>query len=875
MAQGKKRSPGRPSASGSKNEIISPESGIRSDIIAVVILAVGVFLFLTTQLNITGMFGNAIHDWMRGLFGIASFVVPYIFIVISILMFMGRVRKRAVKVTLISISLFLCLCMLDSVRFIDAANPMISMKYFGRHYADGVAGNGSGVFGMELGGILGKFIGKSGLVIFALTIMVICILLIINTPLSKFLDRFRMKRAERTICDENMPESKENKPVKRGIFSRLSSRDDDVIDLSDAGKESEILPHGHIDPIKDSENKKRIVGYVESDAISRGRDISDKTDESIKISGAEKDRKFACDRDEGQENKKTKSYGLDGKIHKSGTYGLEPQDLRDISAEGIAISGASEAESSPDSKVAAGLTCAGRGKRYKNDNKTSQADTDQIEEEIKNAATIEKQRINYKFPPISILRRPKSERNGMTAKQLREKAEKLEMTLKTFGVDAKVVQVTQGSSVTRYEVKPALGVKVSSIVKLQDDIALNMRATSLRIEAPIPGKAVVGIEIENEKPSPVVIRELIESEEFRDANSKITFVVGKDVAGNNVVANLKDMPHLLVAGATGSGKSVFINSIIASLLYKARPDEVKLILVDPKVVELSNYNGMPHMLIPVVTDPKKAAAALNWAVNEMDKRYDRFAKVRVRDLASYNRYVMNHNSEEPHLPQIVIIIDEFADLMMTASSQVEAAVARLAQKARAAGMHIIIATQRPSVDVITGLIKANIPSRVALMVSSAVDSRTILDGSGAEHLIGNGDMLFRPGDSNEAIRVQSPYISDDEISSLIDYVKNQGDADYNEDVIQRIDTHDGGKTGEAEDELTEDAIEFILKKKSASVSMLQRRFRIGYNRAARIIDEIENMGIIGPQDGSRGRQVLITEEEYNGESESEDEYCRE
>ena len=476
-----------------------------------------------------------------------------------------------------------------------------------------------------------------------------------------------------------------------------------------------------------------------------------------------------------------------------------------------------------------------------------------------------KKESKYVFPSVDLLNRPKHNNNMISGNQLEERARLLEQTLNDFNVEAKVLNVTQGASVTRYEVQPATGVKVSKITGLADDIALNMRAKSIRIEAPIPGKAAVGIEVENEKAAPVLIRELIESNEFKHAKSKISFVVGKDVSGRNVIADLHSMPHMLIAGATGSGKSVCINTIITSFLYKASPDEVKLVLIDPKVVELGSYNGIPHMLIPVVTDPKKAAAALNWAVNEMQQRYNKFAEIGVKDLASYNHSVSNSGDTEKVMPQIVIVIDELADLMMAASSQVEEAICRLAQKARAAGMHLIVATQRPSVDVVTGLIKANIPSRIAFSVSSQFDSRTIIDTAGAEKLLGKGDMLFSPVEANKPIRIQGPYISETESAAVIDFVKSQSETEYREDVIQSIEVTDKPVAQEpAEDELTEDAIEFVLKQKQASVSMLQRRFRIGYNRAARIIDEIEDMGIIGPSDGSRPRQVLMTEEEYYG-----------
>ncbi len=422
--------------------------------------------------------------------------------------------------------------------------------------------------------------------------------------------------------------------------------------------------------------------------------------------------------------------------------------------------------------------------------------------------------------------------------------------------------MTQGPTVTRFEIQPSAGVKVSKIVGLADDIALNLEAKSIRIEAPIPGKAAVGIEIENDTVTMVHIREVIDSNEIKKSKSRITFAVGKNISGKPVVADLKAMPHLLIAGSTGSGKSVCINSIIVSLLYKADPDEVKLILVDPKVVELGNYNGIPHLMIPVVTDPAKAAAALNWAVSEMTDRYKKFAEEGVRDLEAYNEYVRANGEQEKVMPQVVIIIDELADLMMAAPSQIEDSICRLAQMARAAGMHLIVATQRPSVDVITGVIKANIPSRIAFAVSSQVDSRTILDMQGAEKLVGKGDMLFNPMGISKPVRIQGTFISDSEVHKVIEYVSSQvKDVDYNEDVLTRIEKSEHHDSGEDSDELLSDAISLVVKSGQASVSMLQRRFRIGYNRAARIMDMMEARGIVAPQDGSRPRQVLMSEEE--------------
>lgn len=483
--------------------------------------------------------------------------------------------------------------------------------------------------------------------------------------------------------------------------------------------------------------------------------------------------------------------------------------------------------------------------------------------------------VEYKLPDLSLLNDPPhKDKNDNDVENLRNNAMTLEKTLKSFNVDAKVINVTKGSSVTRYEVQPAVGTKVSSIVRLSDDIALNLRAKSIRMEAPIPGKAAVGIEIENETREMVTISEMIGSEEFKNSSSKLSFVVGKDIAGKTVVADMAKMPHMLIAGATGSGKSVCINTIITSILYHANPNEVKLVLIDPKMVELGNYNGIPHLLIPVVTDSNKAAAALNWAVSEMTGRYKKFAENSVREIKGYNKLMRKNGKPEEVMSQIVIVIDELADLMMVASSLVEEAICRLAQLARAAGIHLIVATQRPSVDVVTGLIKANIPSRIAFMVSSQVDSRTIIDMAGAEKLVGNGDMLFKPQNLDKPIRVQGPFISDEEVENIIQFIKAQNlEVDYDEKVIKEIKNKDKDEksAADSEDVLMEDAIRTVIKAKQASVSMLQRRFRIGYNRAARIVDDMEMAGIVGPQDGSRPRTVLVDESYFDQPDEAIDE----
>lgn len=486
----------------------------------------------------------------------------------------------------------------------------------------------------------------------------------------------------------------------------------------------------------------------------------------------------------------------------------------------------------------------------------------------------------YMFPPLSRLQKGENGK-GDSAEELKETAMRLQQTLNTFGVKVTITEISQGPSVTRYELQPEQGVKVSKIVGLSDDIKLNLAATDIRIEAPIPGKAAIGIEVPNKENMMVSLRDLLESKEFKEFPSNIAFAVGKDIAGKTVVADIAKMPHMLIAGSTGSGKSVCINTLIMSILYKAHPDDVKLIMVDPKVVELSVYNGIPHLLIPVVTDPKKASAALHWAVSEMEDRYRKFADYNVRDLKGYNQKLetMRENGEEDvpnKLPQIVIIVDELADLMMVCPGEVEESICRLAQLARACGIHLIIATQRPSVDVITGLIKANMPSRVAFAVSSGVDSRTILDMVGAEKLLGKGDMLFYPQGYSKPARIQGAFVSDKEVSDVVDFLKNQmiGNtyADDIEEKIKNLGASSGGPAGagssaaggsdNGRDEYFEEAARFIIDKDKASIGMLQRVLKIGFNRAARIMDQLCEYGVVGEEEGTKPRKVLMSMEQF-------------
>ncbi|MBQ3132892.1 MAG: DUF87 domain-containing protein [Clostridia bacterium] len=484
----------------------------------------------------------------------------------------------------------------------------------------------------------------------------------------------------------------------------------------------------------------------------------------------------------------------------------------------------------------------------------------------------------YRMPPLTLLDEGRPVDDSAATTELKNTAELLVQTLREFGVETKVINISRGPAVTRYELGLAAGVKISRITGLSDDIALRLAATGVRIEAPIPGKAAVGIEIPNRVKSMVTLRELIDSAEFRDAKSKLTVALGKDITGQRVMVDLAKMPHLLIAGTTGSGKSVCTNSMIQSILFRARPDEVKLLLIDPKQVEFMVYNGTPHLIVPVVTDPRKAAGALGWAVTEMLTRYQKFAAAKVRDIKAYNEKAVADN-KLPYMPQILIVIDELADLMMAAGNEVEDSICRLAQMARAAGMHMVIATQRPSVDVITGLIKANIPSRLSLTVASAVDSRTIIDGSGAEKLLGNGDMLFMPMGMSKPVRVQGCFVSDREVNSVVQFLKPEEDQTYDEAVVQEIerqaaqvsvggkasapsDGDNGGGGFDDADPMLEQAVEVVLEAGEASTSLLQRKLRLGYARAGRLIDDMESRGIVGPHVGSKPRELLITRAQW-------------
>ena len=697
---------------------------------------------------------------------------------------------------------------------------------------------------------------------------------------------------ESNISEKNVPESDSGvgnaygtkKNVKSGRRSRRKSAEEDLelqleeaLDMDDLQIESSLSSKGQLEfKIHRAEPV-----YDEDDETSSEQNASFVKPEEAVMPGHAKEAEYGLEEDDDDmPANHTSGDEYDDAYADAEISAAEPAMIRREAAagngekaKGRAKSTAENGRAAKDGSAANAGNTEEIGTRSSKNPKSSpqeiQSGIVNIKHEIDEKEAAAKR--EYVYPSLNLLKKG-SGKQGDSDEYLRKTAKKLQEILHTFGVNVTVTNVSCGPTVTRYELQPEMGVKVSKIVSLADDIKLNLATTDLRIEAPIPGKAAVGIEVPNKENTAVMLRDLLASKEFQSADSKLTFAVGKDIAGETVVADIAKMPHLLIAGSTGSGKSVCINTLIISILYKANPDEVKLIMIDPKVVELSVYNGIPHLLIPVVTDPKKAAGALNWAVSEMSTRYNTFAEYGVRNIGEYNKKVDNMQVPEgeirpDRMPQIVVIVDELADLMMVAPGEVEDAICRLAQLARAAGIHLIIATQRPSVNVITGLIKANMPSRIAFAVSSGVDSRTILDMVGAEKLLGKGDMLFYPQGYSTPVRLQGSFVSDEEVSKVVEFVSNKNPgATYNTQIEQHVNTAPlmgAASGGESErDTYFEEAGKFIIEKEKASIGMLQRMFKIGFNRAARIMDQLYDAGVVGPEESTKPRKVLMTMEEF-------------
>lgn len=800
---------------------------IRGEIIILNVLAVCILLVLS-NFGLGGIAGEAVSSVSFGLFGVMAYVLPFAVFGITAFLISNRGNAHAYIKIGAGIVLFFILTAILELIFnpYKAGKPLLDYYHGGSMHE-----NAGGLAGGCITSVFCPLIGEIGTYVVLFVLGIICVILITERSLLAPLGR----KSKKAYQD-----------VKRKRQETAAVRE---------GKKEEKEKAAQSQP---GRKEKKVTG------VSFATTLTSEGEE--KRRGRRKKSPEIHELIPETEGEKGTEDPFDGFVINRAQPERKPEEAEDRQSAFVL----------PEEETS-GLDEEQSDAVKKNGRKTSKADSRQIEQETANVADTvrreaEKPPKTYKSPPLSLLTKGKNT-GGDSDAQLRATALKLEQTFQNFKVGVHVTNASCGPAVTRYELQPEQGVKVSRIVGLADDIKLNLAAKDLRIEAPIPGKAAVGIEVPNNKTTLVMLRDLLESSEFKKSASPISFAVGKDIAGKVVVADIAKMPHLLVAGATGAGKSVCINTLIMSIIYKASPEEVKLILVDPKVVELSVYNGIPHLMIPVVTDPKKAAGALNWAVAEMEKRYKLFAQYNVRDLKGFNEKVLSGQIQDEgvkKLPQIIIIIDELADLMMVAPGEVEGAICRLAQLARAAGLHLILATQRPSVNVITGLIKANMPSRIAFSVSSGVDSRTIIDMNGAEKLLGKGDMLFYPSGYPKPVRVQGAYVSDKEVQDVVDYlISNNENASYNDEIEQHINTNisirEEGKGTDGQDDhdayFTE-AGRMIIDKEKASIGMLQRMFKIGFNRAARIMDQLAEAGVVGPEEGTKPRKVLMTKEEF-------------
>ncbi len=792
---------------------------------SVILFASGILIFLFTVIE--GSSGwMFIHNFLRGLFGVAIFLVPVILIYTALLISMERSQQTVAGRAMWGVGLTFLSSSVVQIMFVGSAQGDTFFEKCKFLYNSGLELEGGGLLSALIAWPLMKIFGDVGAKIIVCILLFIFLMLLSNLTLFQFFGLFykpivRMFRSMKNIREENR--------VLTAYEDWEYDEEQEAIQLANSEKETDVVPEDFAMDIPVDDEI--VVPEFEPSEPEEYPDSEIDIPIADYVPQPEPKASEKKKNSESHENTAPISE-LDALVEKA-VVGGEKQ----TGPESFAEKSEKLAMSAPD----------------------------------KSDITPVKAK-KYMLPTIDLLSRGVSKANDpAAAAELKEKADTLIATLKSFGVAAKIVAIQRGPRVTRYEIQPAAGVKVSKITNLSDDIALNLAAAGVRIEAPIPGKAAIGIEIPNTNQDTVSIREVIESREFKDAKSKLAFSVGKDIAGNIIVGDIAKMPHMIIAGTTGSGKSVCTNSIIMSLLYRANPDEVKLILIDPKMVEFTTYNGIPHLLIPVVTDPRQAAGALNWGVQEMLRRYKLFADNNVRDLGGYNELAEKKKLEK--LPQIVIAIDEFSDLMMAASKEVEDSVCRLAQMARAAGMHLIIATQRPTTDVITGLIKANIPSRIALSVQSQVDSRTILDTQGAEKLLGYGDMLYYPNGMQKPLRVQGCFCSTKEVETIVEYIKSQSDSEYNTDIIEAVEqsmpAEKGEKidaavdlTGDSDEALIERAIDIVIEMGQASTSSLQRKLKLGYARAARIIDELENMGVVGPYEGAKPRKVLMSRQQW-------------
>ncbi|MBQ8663364.1 MAG: DNA translocase FtsK 4TM domain-containing protein [Eubacterium sp.] len=838
-------------SSGSKKQ--TSEFSVKSEVLLLLILAIAIVIFIC-NLGKAGIVGAYISTFCFGAFGMIAYAFPvWLFFVAAFLTANQKYQGKVIMKTIAGVILLVFLCVFAHL----IAHGVTETKLFDLVKLSVENKNGGGLLGAGFGLLLTNGLGLVCSYVIAVVAIIIGVVLLTEKSFFGGLKKGSTKVYE--TARDDAKKRKEHSAERARI--REERRLQEELYAEEAGKDRRKI---NTEPDIRRIDKKvsgvaldtTIVGSVDKAAKSGAGDMVEITAPAAGVTITSIHNNPSDDITERQ----SEEFWDRQNQMQTGAKKAEP-----------VIHGAAD---DVDEMKASGEKEKTVHKNKKQSQNDIQTGIDDVAREIEKT---DPQDSYYTFPPVSLLAKGNPNATGDSRQHLQEMSNKLQMTLDNFGVKAHVTNVTCGPSVTQYEIQPEMGVKVSKIVSLADDIKLNLAVPDIRMEAPIPGKAAIGIEVPNKENVTVAFRDLIESKEFQGSGSKIAFAAGKDISGNVIIADIAKMPHLLIAGATGSGKSVCINTIIMSILYKADPEDVKLIMIDPKVVELSVYNGIPHLLIPVVTDPKKAAGALHWAVAEMTDRYQKFAEYNVRDLKGYNKKVesvsdINDPDKPKKLPQIVIIVDELADLMMVAPGDVEDAICRLAQLARACGIHLVIATQRPSVNVITGLIKANMPSRIAFSVTSGVDSRTILDMNGAEKLLGKGDMLFYPQGFQKPLRVQGAFVSDKEVSDVVDFLtENNYQVTYDKEIEDKmksaVNSSMGGGSGFASggddrDTYFVEAGRFVIEKEKGSIGMLQRMFKVGFNRAARIMDQLEEAGVVGPEEGTKPRKVLMSMEAF-------------
>lgn len=859
---------------------------LKNDCIILFSIACAIILILS-NFNIAGTLGRGIKWLMFGLFGVMEYVFPVLLAGSIIFLMVNRELLRVARIkTTAAYGLFIVLCAMVQCVY---NNPDIADNSIGKIFtycADYKAGGG--FFGAVLCKALSP-IGLIGTFVILMILAIICIVIITERSFISGLKK--VGNGSQRLMKEAKEDYSAYKEHSAGRQNDMS--DDEYRKLREEERARARLKRIEKKEKQLAEKKAReeylanarmnnVVRGVTSDTLIKdAQEQAPDIDIHEIIVDTERNDKYSQDiyePDYNAHNEDTFELAYDD-IDNNDYYPDNESHVEDIQPDYMSndyMSDDEVTEAAPEDVTGYVESSYEDETPYDNDeifenDVTNEEHKEKTEKEPEQVKPVHKPKKVYKFPPVSLLKRNPGTASGGKS-EYRVTAQRLQETLLTFGVKVTITDISCGPTVTRYELQPEQGVKVSKIVSLSDDIKLNLAAADIRIEAPIPGKAAIGIEVPNKEAGSVYFRELVESKEFKESQSAISFGVGKDIAGKTIIADIAKMPHMLIAGATGSGKSVCINTIIMSILYKAKPEDVRLIMVDPKVVELSVYNGIPHLLLPVVTDPKKAAGALNWAVNEMTDRYKKFAAMQVRNIKGYNDVVVKKNKEgiDPpmeKLPQIVIIIDELADLMMVAPGEVEDAICRLAQLARAAGIHMVIATQRPSVNVVTGLIKANIPSKIAFAVSSGIDSRVIIDMNGAEKLLGKGDMLYFPSNLPKPLRVQGAFVSDEEVENVVSFLKeNAEEVSYDESIAQATvsqESMSGCSKGDDErDSLFAEAGRFVIENEKGSIGSLQRHFKIGFNRAGRIMDQLADAKVVGPELGTKPRKVEMTMEEF-------------